>query len=111
MRKRVILAIAAVLGCAWAGAAAWAAANSQVAGLRRLSEQEYRNSIADIFGKDIAVQPRREDSTLIGAFQRTVSAAGCLFFTTVLDPESDAAHETHFHLDVLERKGGYRYCH
>ncbi len=62
-------------------------------------------------GKDIAVQPRREDSTLIGAFQRTVSAAGCLYFTTVLDPESDAAHETHFHLDVLERKGGYRYCH
>lgn len=62
-------------------------------------------------GKDIAVQPRREDSTLIGAFQRTVSSAGCLFFTTVLDPESDAAHETHFHLDVLERKGGYRYCH
>lgn len=61
-------------------------------------------------GKDIAVQPRREDSTLIGAFQRTVSAAGCLFFTTVLDPESDAAHETHFHLDVLERNGGYRYC-
>lgn len=61
-------------------------------------------------GKDITVQPRREDSTLIGAFQRTVSAAGCLYFTTVLDPESDAAHETHFHLDVLERNGGYRYC-
>lgn len=62
-------------------------------------------------GEDIAVKPRREDSTLIGAFQRTVSAAGCLYFTTVLDPESDAAHETHFHLDVIERKGGYRYCH
>ncbi|QFY60821.1 extensin [Rhizobium grahamii] len=62
-------------------------------------------------GDDIAVQPRREDSTLVGAFQRTVSAAGCLYFTTVLDPESDAAHETHFHLDVLQRKGGYRYCH
>jgi hypothetical protein len=62
-------------------------------------------------GEDIAVKPRREDSTLIGAFQRTVSAAGCLYFTTVLDPESDAAHETHFHLDVLQRKGGYRYCH
>lgn len=61
-------------------------------------------------GDDIAVQPRREDSTLVGAFQRTVSAAGCLYFTTVLDPESDAAHETHFHLDVLQRKGGYRYC-
>jgi hypothetical protein len=62
-------------------------------------------------GEDIAVKPRREDSTLIGAFQRTVSAAGCLYFTTVLDPESDASHETHFHLDVIERKGGYRYCH
>ncbi|KQV64550.1 extensin family protein [Rhizobium sp. Root1220] len=62
-------------------------------------------------GEDIAVKPRREDSTLVGAFQRTVSAAGCLYFRTVLDPESDAAHETHFHLDVLERKGGFRYCH
>nr|WP_183803996.1 extensin family protein [Rhizobium sp. BK316] len=62
-------------------------------------------------GEDVAVRSRREDSTLTGAFQRTVSAAGCLYFTTVLDPESDAAHETHFHLDVLERKGGFRYCH
>ena len=33
-----------------------AASSGQVVGLRRLSEQEYRNSIADIFGKDIAVQ-------------------------------------------------------
>ncbi|ARM89424.1 extensin-like protein [Rhizobium sp. CIAT894] len=62
-------------------------------------------------GEDVAVRSRREDPTLTGAFQRTVSAAGCLYFTTVLDPESDAAHETHFHLDVIERKGGYRYCH
>lgn len=62
-------------------------------------------------GEDVAVRSRREDSTLTGAFQRTVSAAGCLYFTTVLDPESDAAHETHFHLDVIKRKGGYRYCH
>ncbi|MBX5199128.1 extensin [Rhizobium sp. NZLR10] len=62
-------------------------------------------------GEDVAVRSRREDPTLTGAFQRTVSAAGCLYFTTVLDPESDAAHETHFHLDVIERKGAYRYCH
>lgn len=62
-------------------------------------------------GEDVAVRSRREDSTLTGAFQRTVSAAGCLYFTTVLDPESDAAHETHFHLDVIKRKGGFRYCH
>lgn len=62
-------------------------------------------------GEPVAVKPRREDSTLTGAFQRAVSASACLYFTTVLDPESDAAHETHFHLDVIDRKGGFRYCH
>lgn len=62
-------------------------------------------------GTTVAVEPRREDPTLVGAFQRTVSAAGCLYFNTVLDPESDAAHEHHFHLDVLQRHGGFRYCH
>ena len=62
-------------------------------------------------GKTIGIEPRREDPTLIGAFQRTASASACLYFTTVLDPDSDAAHETHFHLDVIERNGGFRYCH
>lgn len=86
------------------------------AGTGKISEHARGNAI-DIAsfhfekGEDVAVRSRREDATLTGAFQRTVSAAGCLYFTTVLDPESDAAHETHFHLDVIERKGGYRYCH
>lgn len=62
-------------------------------------------------GKTIGIEPRREDPTLTGAFQRAASASACLYFTTVLDPESDAAHETHFHLDVIERHGGFRYCH
>ncbi|AYG66896.1 MULTISPECIES: extensin family protein [unclassified Rhizobium] len=62
-------------------------------------------------GKIIAIEPRREDPTMTGAFQRAASASACLYFTTVLDPESDAAHETHFHLDVIERNGGFRYCH
>lgn len=61
-------------------------------------------------GERIDIRPRKEDSTLSGAFQRGVTATACLYFTTVLDPESDAAHERHLHLDVLERKGGYRYC-
>ncbi|MCA1442826.1 extensin family protein [Ensifer sp. IC4062] len=61
-------------------------------------------------GRTIAIQPRDEDGTLDGAFQRAVTASGCLYFTTVLDPGSDAAHETHLHLDVIERKNGYRYC-
>ncbi|MDE1991908.1 MAG: extensin family protein [Rhizobiaceae bacterium] len=62
-------------------------------------------------GKSVSIEPRNEDSTLTGAFQRTASASACLYFTTVLDPNSDAAHETHFHLDVLKRNGGFRYCH
>jgi len=61
-------------------------------------------------GKSMEIQPRDEDSTLAGAFQRAVTATGCLYFETVLDPGSDEAHENHLHFDVIERKGGYRYC-
>lgn len=61
-------------------------------------------------GEKMELTPRQEDSTMEGAFQRTITAGACLHFTTVLSPGSDAAHETHLHLDVIERKGGYRYC-
>ncbi len=61
-------------------------------------------------GETIEMKPRDEDSTLEGAFQRTATAGACLHFTTVLSPGSDAAHETHLHLDILERSKGYRYC-
>lgn len=46
--------ILAILGGAVSVAAL--AADSQVVNLRRLTEQEYRNSIADIFGKEIEVR-------------------------------------------------------
>ncbi|CAN7432604.1 extensin family protein [Pararhizobium sp. LjRoot255] len=61
-------------------------------------------------GKSIEIQPRDEDPTLTGAFQRAVTATGCLYFETVLDPGSDEAHENHLHFDVQERKNGYRFC-
>lgn len=61
-------------------------------------------------GETLAMSPRQEDSTLEGAFQRTATASACLYFSTVLAPGSDAAHEDHLHLDVLERRNGYRYC-
>lgn len=61
-------------------------------------------------GEKIEMKPRKEDSTLEGAFQRTATAGACLHFTTVLSPGSDASHEDHLHLDILERNGGYRYC-
>jgi hypothetical protein len=34
----------------------------------------------------------------------------CTRFTTVLGPGSDGYHENHIHLDVVERRGGYRIC-
>jgi hypothetical protein len=36
--------------------------------------------------------------------------SACRRFTTVLGPGSDAYHEQHIHLDVLERRTGYRIC-
>jgi hypothetical protein len=61
-------------------------------------------------GKTFTIAPREEEPTLNGAFQRSIAAAACLYFSTVLDPGSDAAHETHLHLDTLKRRGSYRYC-
>ncbi|MFC3164661.1 extensin family protein [Ciceribacter thiooxidans] len=51
-----------------------------------------------------------EAPDLAAAFQRTLNAAACLYFTTVLSPGSDDAHRDHMHLDVMKRTGGYRYC-
>lgn len=61
-------------------------------------------------GSEITMKPRHEDGTLEGAFQRTATAGACLHFSTVLSPGSDAAHQDHLHMDVLQRKSGYRYC-
>ncbi|MBO0130776.1 extensin-like domain-containing protein [Agrobacterium burrii] len=68
------------------------------------------STIAFDKGKPLVMKPRGEDGTPEGAFQRTITAAACLFFRTVLSPGSDATHQDHLHLDVLERKGGYLYC-
>src|ERR1043166_2417064 len=75
MRNRVTLTLAAFLVSAACGAVAvWAATSESVAGLRRLSEQEYRNSIADIFGKDIAVQGMFEPQVRMGGLVATSTA-------------------------------------
>lgn len=40
-----------------------------------------------------------------------VMASVCSRFTTVLGPGSDGYHEDHIHLDLAERRNGYRICH
>src|SRR5579864_788287 len=67
VRKRFLFAISTFLVLAFVSELpAYAAGGSEVVGLRRLTEQEYRNSIADIFGKDIAVQGVFEPGKRIG---------------------------------------------
>jgi hypothetical protein len=61
-------------------------------------------------GEKVVMKRRDDDHTLEGAFQKTAAAGACLHFTTVLAPGSDAAHEDHLHLDIIERDGGYRIC-
>ena len=61
-------------------------------------------------GTEIAIEPRGDDHTIIGAFQAAVRGGACLHFTTVLGPGADAHHDDHLHVDLAERRGGYRIC-
>ena len=75
MRTKIVLAMAAfAIGGAWIGASALAANGNQVVGLRRLTENEYRNSIADIFGKDISVQGTFEPGIRLGGLTSASTA-------------------------------------
>ncbi|MDH4439577.1 MAG: extensin family protein [Rhizobium sp.] len=81
----------------------------------KISEHAYGNAI-DIagltFGKEkVPVMiAKQDDGSAEAAFQRALNAVACLYFTTVLSPGSDATHQDHLHLDVIERKSGFRYC-
>jgi hypothetical protein len=43
-------------------------------------------------------------------WRERVRASACARFTTVLGPGSDGAHEEHIHVDLAERRSGYRIC-
>src|SRR5687767_13764901 len=59
--------------CGGAVAVAAPPSDSQVVSLRRLTEQEYRNSVADIFGKEIEVR---------GSFEPTKRSNGLAAVST-----------------------------
>ena len=42
--------------------------------------------------------------------REALSRSACARFTTVLGPGSDGYHEDHVHLDLMERRNGYRIC-
>lgn len=43
-------------------------------------------------------------------FRELIRQSACKAFTTVLGPGSDDFHNSHIHLDLIERKGGHRMC-
>lgn len=54
------------------------------------------------FGVDIPETPLQ----LLADLRRSA----CAYFTTVLGPGSDGYHEDHFHMDLAQRRNGYRLC-
>jgi hypothetical protein len=77
----------------------------------RLSEHGLANAL-DVrsftlaSGRTISFTDRSEPRELREAVLRSV----CARFSTVLGPGSDWYHEDHIHLDLMERRGGYRIC-
>lgn len=57
-------------------------------------------------GRRIELTDAKVDKPLRDALRQEV----CGRFTTVLGPGSDGYHEGHVHLDLAERRGGYRIC-
>ena len=50
------------------------------------------------------------DMTVAKDLREGLRASACERFTTVLGPGSDGHHEGHIHLDLAERRKGYRIC-
>jgi hypothetical protein len=50
------------------------------------------------------------DSAVSKDFRLAMRTSVCARFTTVLGPGADGYHEDHIHVDLAERRGGYRIC-
>jgi hypothetical protein len=50
------------------------------------------------------------DPQIARSFREKVRADACVRFNTVLGPGSDGYHEDHVHVDLAERRNGYRMC-
>jgi hypothetical protein len=83
---------------------------NRVAGAR-ISEHGLANAI-DVRGVHLANGRFAEftDRRISREFREAVRKSVCARFTTVLGPGSDGHHETHIHVDLAERRGGYRLC-
>jgi hypothetical protein len=82
---------------------------NRVAGAK-LSEHAIGNAL-DIGGLKLAdgkiISVQQND---MPAFFEKVRTSACARFSTVLGPGADASHKTHVHLDLQERRHGYKMC-
>jgi hypothetical protein len=57
-------------------------------------------------GEEVALT----DMKVAKDWRQAIRASACARFSTVLGPGSDGSHEAHIHLDLAERRGGYKLC-
>ena len=76
-----------------------------------LSEHGRANAL-DVRGFNLANgrMIRLTDINVDKAWRDNLRALTCARFSTVLGPGSDGAHEEHIHVDLAERRGGYKTC-
>ena len=77
----------------------------------RTSEHGFANAL-DVRGVRLADGKFVEftDRKVGRDFREELRKDACARFTTVLGPGSDGHHEEHIHVDLAERRGGYRIC-
>lgn len=84
-------------------------------GIGKFSEHAFANGL-DVHGflvegeSPVTVKPRVENPDEGALFQAAVRGGACAYFTTVLGPGTNDAHDNHFHFDLRARRGGYRLC-
>lgn len=81
----------------------------------KYSEHAFANAL-DISGVSFTdrdrmqIKQRSDSKEATRAFQAAVRGGACAYFTTVIGPMTNAAHADHLHIDMAERRGGYRLC-
>jgi hypothetical protein len=77
----------------------------------KLSEHGRANAV-DVRGFTLANGTVVEltDTAVKKQAREHVRETACARFTTVLGPGSDSHHENHVHVDLVERRSGYRIC-
>jgi len=106
--------IAATLGAPLGGIANFASyecrGRNRIAGAK-MSEHGKGNAL-DIRALTLANGRSYEltDIAVAKEAREKLRASACTRFTTVLGPESDGFHDGHVHIDLAERRSGYRIC-